>query len=146
MPNPTALTQRLPRRDASINWHTPHNPTQHTDASVPTLHNFFSQHFLPSNTVINYHHPSSSHHSSFLLYPLPRYWRPYWISNFPTFSYNCRPSLPIPLVAPHTRFSSLLLSHFQYAIPSTFTYPTWFQKIPSFLLSRFFRSTSPTLP
>ena len=69
MPNPTALTQRLPRRDASINWHTPHNPTQHTDASLPTLHNFFSQHFLPSNTVINYHHPSSSHHSSFLLYP-----------------------------------------------------------------------------
>ena len=69
MPNPTALTQRLPRRDASINWHTPHNPTQHTDASVPTLHNFFSQHFLPSNTVINYHHPSSSHHSSFLLHP-----------------------------------------------------------------------------
>ena len=131
-PNDTTTKTNWSHHITSLSIKLSHHTTQ--------LHRQFRTHFTTFYNVfyyeliiIHHHH----HNPSFSLYPLPRYWRPHWISIFPIFRQLLSSLL-------HSACCTLYAFQFTFTFSLSIGNSLYFQlhdlvsRIPSFLLSRFF--------
>ena len=140
-PNPTVLSQ-YPNDLTHQSSHT-HNFTQHTDTSVPTLQFF-------RNTLQNYCHQLRHHHpsSSITYFPIPPSTLLTTPLNFNFSNFFRQLSSSLVHSACCTPYTFQFTFTFSFSIGNSlyFQLDDLVSKIPFFLLSRFFRSTSPTYP